>query len=169
MDISVYLCCMDKNKLVKEYEGGKAISALSRDHGVARTTVIRHLKSAGVYENATVDDQNDTGVASEAKSVAQNATVGKKNATVDIYEYAASLPQLEVYDNGSGSKCPVKGNRYYFEELNIWLPVVRDDGPLKAHVDYLPLGKRFRPSHPDHPDNLWKHEGNGDVRHPWMV
>jgi len=150
---------MDKNKLIEGYKGGKAISALAREFGVSRQAIQGHLKRAGV----TGEDK----VAPKLHATPQKSGSVDNLSTVDIYAFAASLPKLEVYDNGAGSKCPVKGDRYYFEELDIWLPVVRDEGPLKDYVDYTPSGKRFKGGHPHHPDNTWKIDPT--ARHPYMV
>ena len=150
---------MDKDKLIEEYKGGKAISALAKEFGVSRQAVLGHLKRAGVYKLHVTSKEAKEGVTPPIKVTG--------DATVDIYAFAASLPPLEVYDNGSGSVCPVKGNRYYFEELDIWLPVVRDEGVLRDYVDYPQQGKRFKRGHPHHPDNAWKIDPTID--HPYMV
>jgi len=165
--LSDYLCNMDKEKLIKEYEGGKAISALSKEFGVSRQAVLGHLKRAGVYKVTPRLHVTSKEVKEEVTPPREVTGVTPKKDVVDLYEYAASLPKLEVYDNGAGSVCPVSGNRYYFELLDMWLPVVRDEGPLRDYVEYLPLGKRFKRGHPHHPDNAWKIDPT--VRHPYMV
>ena len=156
---------MNKEKMVKEYVDGKAISALAREYGLSRPTVIKHLKDAGVYSSGVKDET--------VKSVSQTVKKSVKSEGVkfdgDLYAYADSLPKLKEYDNGAGSVCRVneEGTKYYFEALDIWLPVVRDEGPLKDHVEYLKLGKRFKRSHPHHPYNAWKRDPQ--AKHPYEL
>ena len=154
---------MNKEKLVKEYVDGKAISALAREYGVSRQAIIKHLKAAGVHKSGGVTPQVTPPV------VTPKAKTGVTPPDIDLYAYADSLPKLKEYDNGAGSVCRVneEGTKYYFEALDIWLPVVRDEGPLKDHVEYLKLGKRFKRSHPHHPDNAWKRDPQ--AKHPYEL
>ena len=71
------------------------------------------------------------------------------------------------YDNGAGIKFPLSegGDRYYVPGFDVWLAVVRDEGKLREHVDFLPSGKRFRKSHPDHPDHAWRKDAR--AKHPY--
>jgi hypothetical protein len=156
---------MKAKERISRYVAGESISAIAKAAGVSRQAIINTLKKEGVYGKGV------TPQVTPPKKSRVTPPVTPKNdegvTPVDLYAYAASLPPLEEYDNGAGSICPVRGDRYYFEELDIWLPVVRDEGPLKDHVEYLRVGKRFKRSHPHHPDNAWKRDPK--AKHPYEV
>ena len=176
MVYSDYLCYMDKDKLINGYKDGKAISVLARDHDVARTTVIRYLKAAGVYGNATP-------VASSDKSVAQNATVGAKNATV--YPQNATPPIKKKPSDTFALDSDWKKAPYCaideivevdldmmeggYVRLARNLHANRDGYLIRHYHNGEMLTEKYKTAEAIHAKYDSMLEGRVPVRHPWMV
>ena len=91
----------------------------------------------------------------------------KKPKSPETLAKTSSKVPEGYYDNAAGLLFPLSPDKkkYYVNAFDIWLPVVNDEGDLAKHVDYTPLGKRFKRSHPDHPDNAWKKDPA--AKHPY--
>ena len=172
MDISVYLCYMDKNKLIKEYEGGKAISALAKEFGVSRQAIQGHLKRAGVYKKDEVTPQvtpppKGLHVTSESDNEVTPPIKKKKpSETFALYAdwkkavYCAIDEIVEVdLDLMDGGYVRLARNLY----------ANKDGYVIRHYHDGELLVERYDNAEAIHAKYDKALEGRVPVRHPWMV
>jgi len=157
---------METKEIIKRYQDKVSITAIAKEASLSRQAIIKQLKKAGVYKGGVTDPDGGVTVDEEITGgVTRGVTRGvtKKEPADKVDEEAP----YGWYDNGAGLRFPLSkdGKKYQVSGTDIWLPVVRDEGELAKHVDYSPLGKRFKPSHPDHPNHAWKKDPK--AKHPY--